>query len=153
MDVKYAAPFLAAFQNVLPQIGFQIINQGEVIIKGKNLRTDGILIIVGLVGDLKGNVVYSMSMDDAKKIASKMMMGMPVDEFGEMAQSALSELANMLTANASTEFSKENVSMSISTPTLMYGKDITTKLSTENILCAEVGLDDGISVEINISIE
>lgn len=153
MDVKYAAPFLTAFQNVLPQIGFQIINQGEVIIKGKNLRTDGILIIVGLVGDLKGNVVYSMSMDDAKKIASKMMMGMPVDEFGEMAQSALSELANMLTANASTEFSKENVSMSISTPTLMYGKDITTKLSTENILCAEVGLDDGISVEINISIE
>jgi len=153
VDVKYAAPFLAAFQNVLPQIGFQIINQGEVIIKGKNLRTDGILIIVGLVGDLKGNVVYSMSMDDAKKIASKMMMGMPVDEFGEMAQSALSELANMLTANASTEFSKENVSMSISTPTLMYGKDITTKLSTENILCAEVGLDDGISVEINISIE
>nr|WP_273702355.1 chemotaxis protein CheX [Tepidanaerobacter syntrophicus] len=137
----------------MPQIGFQIINQGEVIIKGKNLRTDGILIIVGLVGDLKGNVVYSMSMDDAKKIASKMMMGMPVDEFGEMAQSALSELANMLTANASTEFSKENVSMSISTPTLMYGKDITTKLSTENILCAEVGLDDGISVEINISIE
>lgn len=153
MDVKYAAPFLAAFQNVLPQIGFQIINQGEVIVKGKNLRTDGILIIVGLVGDLKGNVVYSMNMDDAKKIASKMMMGMPVDEFGEMAQSALSELANMLTANASTEFSKENVSMSISTPTLMYGKDITTKLSTENILCAEVGLDDGISVEINISIE
>lgn len=153
MDVKYAAPFLAAFQNVLPQIGFQIINQGEVIIKGKNLRTDGILIIVGLVGDLKGNVVYSMSMDDAKKIASKMMMGMPVDEFDEMAQSALSELANMLTANASTEFSKENVSMSISTPTLMYGKDITTKLSTENILFAEVGLNDGMSVEINISIE
>ncbi|AEE92623.1 MAG: chemotaxis protein CheX [Tepidanaerobacter acetatoxydans] len=153
MDAKHVNPFLMAFQNVMPQIGFQSIKRGKLSVKGKKLQTDGILIIIGIVGDLKGNVVYSMNMDDAKKISSKMMMGMPVDEFNEMAQSALSELANMLTANASTEFSKENVGISISTPTLMYGENITTKLSTEKVLCVEVIVDEDIVIELNISIE
>lgn len=153
MDAKHVNPFLMAFQNVMPQIGFQSIKRGKLSVKGKKLQTDGILIIIGIVGDLKGNVVYSMNMDDAKKISSKMMMGMPVDEFNEMAQSALSELANMLTANASTEFSKENIGISISTPTLMYGENITTKLSTEKVLCVEVIVDEDIVIELNISIE
>ncbi len=153
MDAKHVNPFLMAFQNVMPQIGFQSIKRGKLSVKGKKLQTDGILIIIGIVGDLKGNVVYSMNMDDAKKISSKMMMGMAVDEFNEMAQSALSELANMLTANASTEFSKENIGISISTPTLMYGENITTKLSTEKVLCVEVIVDEDIIVELNISIE
>lgn len=153
MDAKHVNPFLMAFQNVMPQIGFQSIKRGKLSVKGKKLQTDGILIIIGIVGDLKGNVVYSMNMDDAKKISSKMMMGMAVDEFNEMAQSALSELANMLTANASTEFSKENIGISISTPTLMYGENITTKLSTEKVLCVEVIVDEDIVIELNISIE
>ncbi|WP_213974318.1 chemotaxis protein CheX [Tepidanaerobacter acetatoxydans] len=153
MDAKHVNPFLMAFQNVMPQIGFQSIKRGKLSVKGKKLQTDGILIIIGIVGDLKGNVVYSMNMDDAKKISSKMMMGMAVDEFNEMAQSALSELANMLTANASTEFSKENIGISISTPTLMYGENITTKLSTEKVFCVEVIVDEDIIVELNISIE
>ena len=36
-----------------------------------------------------------------------MMMGMPVDDFNEMAQSAISELVNMLTANVATNYSRE----------------------------------------------
>ncbi|WP_276792124.1 chemotaxis protein CheX [Tepidanaerobacter sp. EBM-38] len=153
MDAKHVNPFLMAFQNVMPQIGFQSIKRGKLSVKGEQLQTDGILIIIGLVGDLKGNVVYFINMDDAKKISSKMMMGMPVDEFNEMAQSALSELANMLTANASTEFSKENIRIGISSPTLMYGENITTKLSTEKVLCVEIIVDDDIIIELNISIE
>lgn len=53
-----------------------------------------------------------------------MMMGLPVEELNEMAQSALSELSNMLTANASINFSNIGVNVNISTPTLMYGQDI-----------------------------
>lgn len=39
-----------------------------------------------------------------------MMMGMPVIEFDDMAQSALSELSNMLTANAATSFAEMGIS-------------------------------------------
>lgn len=151
MDVQHINPFLAAFYNVMPQIGFQDVKRGNVSLKGKELRTDGVLIIVGIVGDLEGNVVYYMTMDDAKKVSSKMMMGMPVEELNEMAQSALCELSNMLTANASTEFSNNDIKISISTPTLIYGKNITAKLSTDQVICVEVFVDD-IPIELNVSV-
>lgn len=64
-----------------------------------------------------------------------------------MAQSALSKLSNMLTANASIEFSN----MNISTPTLMYGENIKTAFNTSKVLCVEI-LVDNIPIEVIISI-
>ena len=43
------------------------------------------MIILGIIGDVKGNVVYSTDIESAKKIASTMMMGAPVTEFDELA--------------------------------------------------------------------
>ncbi|SHE88070.1 CheC-like family protein [Tissierella praeacuta DSM 18095] len=68
-----------------------------------------------------------------------------------MAQSALSELSNMLTANASIEFSNMNINMNISTPTLMYGENIRTAFNTSKVLCVEI-LVDNIPIEVIISI-
>lgn len=151
MDVKYINPFLTAFKNVMPQIGFGQVEKGNLSIKEKELVASGVLIIVGIVGDLKGNIIYSIDTENAKQIASKMMMGMPVTEFDDMAQSALSELSNMLTANASIEFSTMDININISTPTLMYGENIKTKFNTPKALCIEV-LIDSIPIEVNISI-
>lgn len=145
-------PFLQSFQSVMPQIGFQSIEKGRVSIQGRELEKDGVIIILGIVGDLKGNVVYSMSMENAKAIASKMMFGMAVDELDDMAQSALSELSNMLTATASTEFSNIGININISTPILMYGNGFATKMSTDKVLFVEVFVDN-IPIEVNISIE
>ncbi|WP_353093836.1 chemotaxis protein CheX [Tissierella praeacuta] len=151
MDVKYINPFLVSFQNVMPQIGFEEVKKGKVSIKEGHLVTNGVLIIVGIVGDLKGNIIYSIDAEHAKQIASKMMMGMEVSEFNEMAQSAISELSNMLTANASTELSTMNININISTPTLMYGDNIMTKFNAPKLLCIEL-LVDNIPIEVNISI-
>ncbi len=87
-----------------------------------------------------------------KKIASKMMMGLPVEELNEMAQSALSELSNMLTANASINFSNIGVNVNISTPTLMYGQDIKIKLNTDKILNIKIVADD-IPIDVNVAFE
>ncbi|TCU65803.1 chemotaxis protein CheX [Tissierella praeacuta] len=151
MDVKYVNPFLSSFKNVMPQIGFEKVERGKVSIKEKDLITSGVLTIVGIVGDLKGNIIYSLDTNSAKQIVSKMMMGVEIDEFNEMAQSALSELSNMLTANASIEFSNMNINMNISTPTLMYGENIKTAFNTSKVLCVEI-LVDNIPIEVIISI-
>ncbi|NMB07981.1 MAG: chemotaxis protein CheX, partial [Tissierellia bacterium] len=83
---------------------------------------------------------------------SSMMMGMPISEFDEMAQSALSELANMLTANAATVFAELEVSIDISTPTLLHGENISIKMNSNKVLCVEFLVDD-IPIEINIAFE
>ncbi|PAB58068.1 chemotaxis protein CheX [Anaeromicrobium sediminis] len=150
MDVKLINPFVEAFLVVMPQIGFSDIKKGELSLKEKNIKIDGVMINLGMVGDVKGNVIYGMTIENAKAIASKMMMGMPVETLDDMAQSALSELSNMLTANASINFENMKINTNISTPTLMYGKDINIKVNVDKVLCVEV-LADNIPIEINIA--
>lgn len=151
MDVKYINPFLDALVNVMPQVGINDIKKGSISVKGKEVDSLGVLIIIGVVGDLKGNIIYGTTMESAKKIASAMMMGAPVKELDEIAQSAISELTNMITANASTLFSEEGINIDISTPTLLYGTFKATA-SAEKVLCIKMLVND-LPFEVNISIE
>jgi len=152
VDVKHINPFIESFTSVMPQIGFNSTRNGNLSLKGKELVYSGVIIIVGIVGEIKGNVVYCIDLECAKKIASTMMMGMPIDEFDEMSKSALSELTNMLTANAATSFYNSGIKIDISTPTLFYGQDISVKMSSNQVLCIQMFADD-IPIEINIAFE
>ena len=89
MDVRHVNPFIESFTTVMPQLGFGNIQRGNLSVKGQELTYSGVIIIVGIVGAIKGNVVYCIGMEAAKKIASTMMMGMPVDTLDEMSRSAL----------------------------------------------------------------
>ncbi|WKY42968.1 chemotaxis protein CheX [Eubacteriaceae bacterium ES2] len=152
MDVKLLNPFIEAVNAVLPQLGFQNIETKTVTQKTGKLAFHGVVLTLGIVGDKKGNVVYSIDLEGAKNIASIMMMGMPVEEFDDMAQSALSELSNMLTANATINFSNEGITVDISVPTLMHGERIELSLNKEEIL--EVTFDiDGVNLSINLAMD
>lgn len=152
MDVKYINPFIHAVSAVMPQLGFTEVTREGVSIKDSNIKSMGVLIILGIVGDIKGNVAYCIDMDSAKKIASTMMMGMPVNELDEMAQSALSELTNMITANAATDMYSLGININISAPTLMYGNDFEAKMSSNKLICIQLSVD-GIPIEVNVGIE
>jgi chemotaxis protein CheX len=151
MDVSYINPILNSFASVLPQLGLANVRKKGMSLKGRFIESPGVMIIVGIIGDIKGNVIYGLSLDDAKKIASTMMMGMPVDTFDELAQSAISELTNMLTATVATNFSNDNISINISTPTLIHG-EFTANASSDKVVCVEMGVNEMV-IEVNISME
>lgn len=151
MDVKYINPFVQAFFSVMPQLGFDDIKKEGISLKEENLVSSGVIMTVGIVGEVKGSVVYCVNLEGAKEIASQMMMGMPVENFDEMAQSAVSELANMLTANAATFFSDMGITVDISTPTLLYGNNVSIKMSSDQVLCVTLSAN-GILFEANIAI-
>lgn len=134
----------------MPQLGFSSVKKGGLNVKKQELVNTGVIIIVGIVGAIQGNVVYVLDFEAAKKIASTMMMGMPVTELDEISQSALSELTNMLTANAATVFSSLDIPIDISTPTLLYGNNIAVKMSSKQVLCIQL-LADEIPIEVNIA--
>lgn len=152
MDVKYVNPFIESFASVMPQLGFSNVQKGRLVIKNQEIICSGVVIILGIVGMIKGNVVFCMDTEDAKKIASIMMMGMEVEELDELSKSALSELSNMLTANAATNFSNEGISIDISTPNLLYGDHISIQMSSKQVLSITL-LTDEIPIEINIAFE
>ncbi len=151
MDVKYINPFIESFEAVMPQIGFGNIQKGNLSVKGQELINSGVIIIVGIVGSIKGNVAYCIGMNIAKKIAS-VMMGAAIDDLDEMAQSALSELANMLTASAVTYFYDLGIPVDISTPTLLHGKNISVNMNSSQVLCIQL-LADQNPIDINIAFE
>lgn len=152
MDVKYINPFIESFVTVMPQLGFQETKKLGIGVKGREMVSSGVVIVLGIIGEIKGNIAYAIDLESAKKIASTMMMGMPVNELDDMAQSALSELTNMLTANAATAFSAIGIVIDISTPTLLYGENITVKMGAPKVLSVKLQADS-IPMEINISFE
>lgn len=151
MDAKLVNPFIDAFTSVLPMMGFPTPSRKGMGLKSIVVDSLGVTIMVGFTRQLRGNVVYNMSEETAKHIASTMMMGMPVAALDEMAQSAICEMSNMLTATAATNLTALGYDVDISTPSLTVGSDFKVKISTEKYLTVTMDLA-GHDVEINIAI-
>ena len=151
MDAKLVNPFIDAFTTVMPQMGFQEPKRTKMSVKDKVAESLGVSVIVGFTKQIRGNVIYNMSEDTAKYIASTMMMGMPVESFDEMAQSAISEMSNMLTANAATNLTAMGLEVDISTPSLSVGEKFQIKISWEQYLTVEMDLG-GHPVELDIAV-
>lgn len=152
MDVKIVNPFIDAIAEVLPQLGFQSITKRGLDVRGSSIPNLGVMVLVGIAGSVKGNVIYNFELESAKKIASTMMMGMPVPELDDMAQSAISELANMLCANSSIKLANMGINTDISTPTLMVGSDATLKVAVDKVLAVKMAVD-GIGINVEIAID
>lgn len=152
MDAKLVNPFVDAFTAVMPQIGFAEPKRTKMGVKAQNAVSLGVSVIVGFTKQIRGNIVYNMSEDTAKFIASTMMMGMPIENFDDMAQSAISEMSNMLTATAATNLSGMGLEVDISTPSLSIGQNFQVKISDTNYLTVEMDLA-GHLVELDIAVE
>ncbi|WP_294518983.1 chemotaxis protein CheX [uncultured Anaerovibrio sp.] len=152
MDVKLVNPFIDAFTTVLPQMGFATPTRTGMSVKEKSATSLGVAVIVGFTKEIRGSVVYNMSEETAKYIASTMMMGMPVESFDEMAQSAISEMSNMLTANAATNLTALGLEVDISTPSLTVGADFQIKISNEQYLTIMMDVG-GHTVEIDVAVQ
>ena len=152
MDAKLVNPFVDAFTSVMPQMGFQEPKRAKLYMREKNAVSLGVSVVVGFTKQVRGNVVYNMSVDTAKYIASTMMMGMPIAEFDAMAQSAISEMSNMLTANAATNITGMGLEVDISTPSLSIGEKFQIKISDGQYLTVEMDIGGHI-VELDIAVD
>ncbi|NLK62989.1 MAG: chemotaxis protein CheX [Fusobacteria bacterium] len=152
LAIELINPFLKSFVNTLNQFGVTNIKKGAVK-KKERLESDyEVNVVVGIVGDVKGNVTYNFSVETAKNIATTMMMGMEVTTIDEMAKSAISEMANMITGGASGIYETMKKETDISPPTLIIGQDIKIWISQVETLSIEFSTDLGI-IELNIGLE
>ncbi len=152
MDAKLVNPIIDAFMEVMPQMGFPLPRRLRVYLQDKNVISNGVTVTVGFTRQMRGNVIYNMTEETAKYIASTMMMGVPVTKFGELVQSAIREMCNMLTARAATNFTQMGLDVDITTPQLMLGADITTKISDGNYLNVEMELGEH-RIDIALSVD
>lgn len=137
ISVEHINPFLISAQQILLQVCNIQTKLGT--LSKDNLSIDGepLFIMLGVTGEISGQVCIVFDIDVAKDIASRMMMGMPVTEIDDMAKSALSELGNMIMGNAATLLSNKNFRIDITPPTLGMGS---TTLTSPNMTSIKVPL-------------
>jgi len=119
MKAEFINPFLESARNVIEQMVQIRPSTGQLAIKDIQLVDRHVWIQIGLTGQMSGNIVFGLSETVALKIISAMMGGFAITEIDEMGRSAISELGNMISGNASTLLYNQGVRVDITPPRIM----------------------------------
>lgn len=129
MSVNFLNPFLKAAKVVLAsEVGAQV-DRGDVTLESTSYTPQDVTVLLSIVGDVQGIVLYSMDTHMALAMVSQ-MLGEEQQEFNELAQSGIAEMGNVITGVVTTYLAEAGYRCSISVPTLVIGKG--TMLSTLN---------------------
>jgi chemotaxis protein CheX len=153
MNIEYINPFIEASQAVLKQTAGIDAKLGKVYLKESPYRSNSIIIIVGLTGKIRGQAMFTMTMDVGLSIASSMMGGMPVLELDEISKSALSELTNMILGNTATILYNKGLGIDITPPTCLFGENLQVSNSKLKTVCIPLVMMDGKAFEIDLAVE
>jgi chemotaxis protein CheX len=122
-NVKFMNPFVEAAAEVLEKEVSAKVERGTLSLQKSSLTSDQITVLLSLVGQVQGVVLYGLSKGTALNLVSR-MMGQEFAEFDNLAQSGVAELGNVITGAATVKLSKEGFDAEISPPTLVQGEGI-----------------------------
>ena len=142
INVDYINPFLMAATGIIKDICQIEMKIGKPYVKETAFADDSVIIMIGITGEMRGQ---------ALEIASKMMMGMPVEKLDEMSISAISELGNMIMGNAATIFSTKGILIDITPPTVCRG-NLTIAQSFAQNICVPLSGGD-ITIELDVAVK
>ena len=124
LDVKHINPFIQSSVSVIEMTTQTKLDVGKPGLSTMEFHDNIFILQVGVTGVLKGQVLLAMNEENAKIMASKMMMGMPVEKLDDMASSALGELSNMIMGNTATLFASLGIAMDITPPISLFGDNL-----------------------------
>lgn len=151
MSADFINPFLVAATKILKDMVMVDTKVGKPFVKTTEFKNDSIVIIIGVTGEVRGQVMIAFENSIACDIVSRMIM-MPVTSLDELGNSAICELGNMILGNAATVFSTKGIIIDITPPTLAKGDMTFTNNFTKNISVPLVYDEDKI-IEVNIAIK
>lgn len=152
INVEHINPFLMAATTIMRDACQMEMKIGKPYVKTTEFQQDSVIIMIGVTGEMRGQVIIALTNDKACQIASSMMMGMPVNELDDMAMSAISELGNMIMGNAATILSTKGIGIDITPPTVCRGAMKISQSYTKNI-CIPMGISNDITIELDIAVK
>ena len=127
MNVNTLKPFVEAVSEVMNiEVGVTVV-KGDLELQKSSLTTNDITVLLHLVGEVYGVVLYSLSQSVGLKMVSK-ILGQDFREFNSLAQSGIAELGNVITGRATVKLSQAGYDTNISPPTVITGREV--KIST-----------------------
>jgi len=155
MRVEYINPFVEAAFNVLKEVLQSDVKRGDLFLKSTSMQIQGVAALVGLAGDVEGRVLFDMTKSTALAVASG-MNGEEMKVLDDMVKATITELANMITAQAVTKLHDLGFKFDLTPPALFTGDnmEISNNLEVEALIVPmEIGPGgkDG-KIEINVVI-
>ncbi len=150
MRVEYINPFVESAFNVLKEVLGTELTRGELYLKSTSQSILGVTTIVGLTGDVEGRVLFDMAPETALAIASA-MNGEELKTFDDLAKATISELANMITAQAVTKLHDLGFDFDITPPALFTGDNMEVSDTEVEALIVPVEMPLG-KIEINVAV-
>ena len=143
MKAELINPFLESASIVIEQVIQVRPTSGELAIQRIKFIENYIWIQIGMTGQMTGNIMFGLHEDAALKMVSAMMGGFAVTEMDEMSKSAISELGNMISGNASTLLYNQGIIVDITPPIVVSSLESTgyesQKALTIPLYIAEIG--------------
>jgi chemotaxis protein CheX len=150
MRVEYINPFVESAYSILKEVLNTKITRGELYLKATSQPVLGVTAIVGLAGDVEGRVLIDMSAETAIKIASA-MNNENFKELTELAKATITELANMIVAQAVTKLSELGFKFDLTPPTIFTGKNMEITDFDVEALIVPIDMTEG-KLEINVAL-
>lgn len=123
VNVKFLNPFVEAVAEVMEkEVGVQI-TRGNLSMQVTALTTADVTVLINLVGQVQGVVMFGMSYETGLNLVSR-IMGQKFAEFDTLAQSGISELGNVITGQATIKLSRAGFESNISPPTMIMGDNV-----------------------------
>lgn len=123
MDAKLLNLFLRAALEVLEVEVDPCVSRGEIRLERSSMTSDDLTVLINLVGDVYGVVMYGMNLSVGLNMVSR-IMGQEFAEMNPLAQSGIAELGNVISGRATIRFSEAGYRSNISTPTILIGSGV-----------------------------
>ncbi len=151
MKAEYANIFIRSAVEVFSKEVNIHLTRKELAKKASPESSLPVSIILGITGYLRGQVVYAMDENFAYSVARALLPNKLPAEARRLANSAVSEMANLITGQASIALAGENETISLTPPAVLMATDLKMDfLDLPTIaltLISEIGV-----LEINIAL-
>ena len=129
--VQVVNRYVGAAMDVLEKETGDAVKRGGLQVQANPYTSEDVTAVVGIGGALAGSLYLSMSQPTAMALVAAMLGGQTLQDFDELAQSGIAELANVIAGNAGVLLAEDGLETTISPPLMLVGAG--ARLSTIEI--------------------
>jgi chemotaxis protein CheX len=153
LDPTFIHLFLDSVEMTFTQVFQSELCRGRLSAWKNNLGKNEIAVLTGVTGGSRtGVIVYSMKEQTARRMIGHLDPGSSSSVEEEYFLGSLGEVVNILSGNTMTYFSKNQIDIEITTPSIVTGSSFNMYLLNQTTLSADMMSPFG-TIEINIAIK
>ncbi|MBL8993630.1 MAG: chemotaxis protein CheX [Spirochaetia bacterium] len=152
MTLDYINAFTTSFYDFLKNEMGTESTKGKLQIKNPMSPIKGVAILVGISGELSGNILIEMDKATAHRLSAKMNQE-PSEEVNDLFIATIKEFGNLVCGGAVVRLDKLNKDFNLSPPTVILGEHMILALESKTEILLVPFLSDLGQIDLNIFVD